>query len=161
MLATESIVVLLVSTGFGHHDSQLASENVLSMVKYLFVQDFFYQIAITIPKYSALLFYVRVFGIRGNSGSFRINILAAAALVSVWLLLALLSDVFQCIPVPEGRLPLIPGHCVHFSLFIAIAAVSTIIDIYIMLLPIPILWSLHTGRKRKLILTGFFFCAYW
>ncbi|CAD6592249.1 MAG: hypothetical protein ASARMPREDX12_005949 [Alectoria sarmentosa] len=29
-----------------------------------------------------------------------------------------------------------------------------------MLLPLPILWSLHTGPTRKIKLTGFFFCAY-
>ena len=161
MLATESIVVLLVSTGLGHHDSQLASEKVSLMVKYIFVQDVLYQFALTMPKYSALLFYVRVFGIREKSGLFRINLLAAAALVSVWLLSALLFFIFECNPVRKGWLPLTPGHCFDLFRFLWIAASSTLIDVYIMLLPLPILWSLHTGPTRKIKLTGFFFCAYW
>ena len=90
------------------------------------------------------------------------NILAAAGLVTVWFLLALPFAIFQCAPVRKVWLPLIPGHCVNTSSwFLGIATVSVIIDIYIMLLPLPILWSLHVGRKRKLILIGFFICAYW
>ena len=88
--------------------------------------------------------------------------LAAVSLVTLYLLIALPFVVVQCIPVRKAWIPIIPGHCIDtFSWSLGIATVSVIIDVYIMLLPVPILWSLHAGRKRKMLLTGFFFCAYW
>ena len=162
MLAAESATLLLVSAGLGDRGSQLASEKISSALKYIYLQELLYQPAVTMPKYSALLFYVRVFGFRGNSGLFRANILAAAGLVTAWLLFALSFDVFRCTSVRKPWLPITPGHCVNVSPWlVAILAVSVIIDVYIMILPIPVLWSLPVGRKNKMILTGFFFCACW
>ena len=157
------MLLLLISTNLGHHENQTASNRLLLSLKYGYVHELLYQPAITMPKYSALLFYVRVFGVGADSRFFRMNIVAAACVVTVWLFWALLFDIFQCSPVRKIWLPTTPGHCIRASSnwFVAFAAVNTVIDVYIMLLPLPILWSMHTGRKRKIVLTGFFFCAYW
>ena len=56
---------------------------------------------------------------------------------------------------------MVPGHCVGTSYWVVgFAAVSTILGVYIMLL-LPILWNLLMWRKPKMMLTGFFFYAYW
>lgn len=54
------------------------------------------------------------------------------------------------------------GRCLNTNRwFLGSTISSVIIDVYIMFLPLPVLWTLHTGRARKVVLTGFFFCAYW
>lgn len=131
------------------------------MLKYFYIDRLLGQLAITMPKYSALLFYVRVFGVKGNLGLFRINLLAAVGFVTAWLLFVLPFNAFNCTPVRKAWLPLATGHCLDTSpWYLGILALSVIIDVYSMLLPVPILWSLHARRRRKLILTEFFFCAY-
>ena len=155
-------MLLLISANLGHHENRTASKRLLLSLKYGYVQKLLYQPAITMPKYSALLFYVRVFGVGADSRVFRMNIVTAAGVVTVWFFWALLFGFLECSPVRKNWLPTIPGHCIRASnWFLGLAAVSTIIDVYIMLLPLPILWRMHTGRKRKMMLTGFFFCAYW
>ena len=159
---TLSTILLLVSADFGNQSSQVDPEKLLYTLPYIYASAFLYQSGITMPKYSALLFYVRVFEIKWNSRLFRANILISVGLVTVWVLFALLFGVFQCTPIRKAWAPQIPGHCVNNrDWFTGFQIASVLIDVYIMLLPLPTLWSLHTGRKRKLILTGFFFCAYW
>ena len=162
LAAISTILVLVVSTGLGQHRGQLDKEKYPLLIKYNYIHEIFYPLGITMPKYSALLFYVRVFGIKSTSGLFRKNVLVALGLVTLYLLTALPFQAMQCIPVRKIWTPLIPGHCVNiFHSGVSFTIVSVIIDFYIMILPIPILWSLHSGRKRKVFLTGFFFCAYW
>ena len=161
MLGTLSIILAWVSAGLGRHVSQVSRENLVLGFKYRYTIGYLYHFGITLPKYSAILFYIRVFKWR-SSPLFRVNTLLVAGLVTAWLLFALFSTVFQCIPVRKGWLPLTPGHCLNTDhWFLGSTISSVVIDVYIMLLPIPVLWNLHTGRARKMVLTGFFFCAYW
>ena len=160
MLTTLSLFLQWISKGLGHHMSQLTPDEVALGPKYLYALTFVYDLGISLPKYSAILFYFRVF--RQKSTLFRIHIYIALGLVTAWVLFALPSTVFQCTPIRKAWLPLTPGHCLNnYQWFLGSAISSVIIDLYIMSLPIPVLWTLHTGRSRRIVLTGFFFCAYW
>ena len=163
VLGVLSMNLAEVSVGLGRHVSHIPPEELALSFKYRYVAGYLYHVGITLPKYSAILFYIRVFkGSWRTSRLFRANIMLAASLVTAWLLLAVPSTIFQCIPVRKSWLPQTPGHCENANQWlIGFTIVSIIIDVHIMLLPVPVLWSLHTGRPRKLILIGFFFCAYW
>lgn len=52
----------LISRGLGKHVETLQPEQVVSTLRYLFITYFFYDLSITLPKCSALLFYFRIFG---------------------------------------------------------------------------------------------------
>ena len=159
-LVAISIALLWVSNGLGHHTSQLAPKQLALGLKYFYAINYPYALGISLPKYSAVFFYIRVFKMK--STLYRIAVYIAFGLITAWLLFAILSTVFRCIPIRKGWLPLIPGHCSNqYSRLLGSAIASVIIDLYIMLLPIPVLWTLHTGRSRKIVLTGVFFCAYW
>lgn len=160
MLAVVSIGLLWVSKGFGHHTSHLEPNQVALCLKYYFAVNYPYAFGISLPKYSAIFFYIRV--LKMKSTLYRIAVYIGLGLVTAWLIFAILSTVFKCTPIRKAWLPLIPGHCINeYDRFLGSAISSVIIDLYIMLLPIPILWTLHTGRARKIVLIGFFFCAYW
>lgn len=160
MLATLPIVLRWVSDGLGHHAMQVAPEKLAQGPKYFYAWILTFEIAITLPKYSAILFYVRIF--RLNSTLFRMNVYTGLTLVTAWALFAILLAIFQCIPVQKAWLPLTPGHCVDsYQWVVGNATTNVIVDLHITLMPLPVLWKLHTGRARKMVLTGLFFCAYW
>lgn len=160
VLATQSILLRWVTDGLGRHASQLTPEQMALTLKYVYVINYPYALGISLPKYSAILFYIRV--LRLNSTRWRINLYIGLSLVTAWVLFAILSTIFECTPVRKAWLPLTPGHCLNgYQWYLGSAISSVIIDFYIMLLPLPVLWTLHTGRSRKMVLTGFFFCAYW
>ena len=161
LLGILSITLAWVSSGLGRHVSQLSREDLVLGFKYRYAIGCLYHFGITLPKYSAIFFYIRVFKWT-SSTLFRTNIIVVTGFVTAWLLFAVPSTIFQCTPVRKGWLPLTPGHCLNENQwFLGSTISSVVIDVYIMLLPIPVLWNLHTGRRRKLVLTGFFFCAYW
>ena len=160
MLAELSILLQWVSDGLGRHISQLDPGKTALGPKYLYAGVYFYALGITLPKYSAILFYMRIFML--NTTLYRINVWIALSLVTAWILFAIPSTIFQCTPIRKAWIPSTPGHCINnYQWFLGSAISSVIIDFYIMLLPLPVLWKLHAGRSRKLVLTGFFFCAYW
>ena len=160
MLAVIFIGLSWVSDGLGHHTNSLDPNQIALGFKYYFAVVSLSTLSISLPKYSAVFFYIRVLNMKSTLN--RIAVYVALGLVTAWLLFTILSTVFQCTPIRKAWLPLIPGHCnsLHYQL-VGSSIASVIIDLYIMLLPIPILWTLHTGRSRKIVLTGFFFCAYW
>lgn len=160
VLATLSIVLRWTSDGYGHHASQVTPADFAQGLKYLYALTFTFDLGITLPKYSAILFYIRIFQLR--SKLFQGNAFVGLGLVTAWVLFAIISTIFQCTPVRKAWLPLTPGHCISFyRWFLGSAITNVIIDVFITVMPLPVLWKLHTGRSRKVILTGFFFCAYW
>lgn len=160
MLATISIVLKGVSNGLGHHEVQVAPEKLAQAAKWIYAWWITTDLAITLPKYSAIFFYVRVF--RLKSTFFRVNVFTSLALVTAWILYAPLSGIFRCLPIQKAWAPLTPGHCLDlYPVALGTVTTSVAIDLYITLLPIPVIWKLHTGRARKIILIGFCFCAYW
>ena len=157
---TVSILLQWVSNGLGRHISQLTPEETALGLKYLYAVNYPYALAISLPKYSAILFYIRV--LRLHATRYRMNVYIASGLVTAWIIFAILSTIFECTPIRKAWLPLKSGHCLNgYQWFLGSAISSVIIDFYIMLLPLPVLWTLHTGRSRKIVLIGFFFCAYW
>ena len=129
----------------------LKDRYILMLVNYL---------SIHLPKYSVLCFFARIFGVK--STRFRISLWVTGALVTSSLLFAAISTIFQCTPIKMSWLPTTTGHCINeYSYFLAFSTITPIIDFIIMILPLPMLWELHTKMARKFILTGIFCCGYW
>ena len=96
------------------------------------------------------------------SKAFRISLYIVTALVTVLSIYSFVFVIVQCSPVRKAWIPSTPGHCHTIERFdLGILLASVVGDLIIMLLPIPMIWNLHTGRARKVRLTGLFFCGYW
>ena len=90
------------------------------------------------------------------------SLVGAGILVTAWLLFGILTAMLECIPVKKAWLPLLPGHCLDSYKYLVIFQTGhIIIDMLILILPLPVVWGLHTGQSRKAILTGTLFCGYW
>lgn len=155
-----ALTLKMISEGLGRHQGELALEQAIEVARYAYANTIFYDVVISLPKYSAVFFYVRLFPI--DSKVFRISVWVTNALITAHLFASILLLAFQCYPLKKGWQPATTGHCIdNFNWFLAILSMSVINDIVIMLIPLPIVWNLKTGRSRKLMLTGIFFCAYW
>jgi hypothetical protein len=84
-------------------------------------------------KYSILLLYRRIFSVH-RGFSIGINILAVLNIL--WMIAAILGCVFQCSPIREFWIRLVPGgKCDNFSTFtVAIEIPNSLIDFVMMIL---------------------------
>ena len=61
------------------------------------------------------------------------------------------STVFECTPIEKSWDQLKPGHClIPEALPYASGAINVITDLYVLILPIPCIWSLNMRMSRKL-----------
>jgi len=147
-------------TIFGLFLQSMSVDYVLQGSKYLYIIIFFFDTAVCLPKLSALFFYVRVF--QGNNRILSLNIWIAMSLVVGWLFSAYISTIFQCTPIAKAWDPRITdGSCINqYQWYLATAALSFLIDIYILILPVPVIWRLNMSLKRRISLLAAFFLAY-
>ncbi|KAI0392746.1 hypothetical protein F5Y17DRAFT_342784 [Xylariaceae sp. FL0594] len=156
------IILSWKNIGLGLHAETVASVNPLYLIKgakHLYIAIFFFDSSISLPKLSALFFYARVF--RSNNRIFKINLWIAGSLVVGWIVAALISTAFQCTPIEKAWNPLLPGHCINtYVWYLSTAALSVVIDVYILLLPVPMIWALKTSMRRRIYLLCAFFLTY-
>ena len=146
--------------GYGRHAIQIPMDQFIRGLKDRYAIFLVGNISIMLPKYSVLFFYARIFG--AKSKTFKISLWATAVLVTAILLYGLTVTIFQCTPIRKTWLVLTVGHCRDdYNSILAATVCNVVIDGLILILPLPLLWKLHTGRARKMNLTIVFICGYW
>ena len=151
----------LVHIGFGRHEQEILASGITARQISImtFASHFPYCTGITLVKLSALFFYARVFQ---DSRVFRSCLWATGALVVGWWIVFVVLTIWTCTPPRKQWDPDTPGHCINFILVFKITtALNVLIDVIILVLPLPILSKLHTTLGRKLILVGAFVVGYW
>ena len=112
-----------------------------------------YSVENPIIKTSILLLYRRIFDVR----TFRHVLLVVNFLVIVWGFGTLFSSIFQCTPIRGFWDPPSARHCIDEQAFFHGNGISNLLlDCLILCLPMPMIWRLQLGTKRKLALTGMF-----
>ena len=146
--------------GLGTHISQVSSENVTRGLIILWANYPIYDFSIALPRFSALFFYARVFNARCDKLLWNVLWITGAFNVG-WLIFAIFSAIFECTPIDKAWKPTIEGHCINFyAWWMAHAILSVLIDLVILLIPMPILWKLTLPPLRKFFLLGVFVCGY-
>lgn len=152
----------MVSHGLGRRAKTVPGEDLLEFGKVLFAGYFAYDIALALTKCSALLFFSRIFPRRQSSAWFTWCLYGIHALNASWLIGILVGTVMICQPVAKNWLTDLPGHCgPPSSLWIGSAVPSAFIDLLILLLPLPKVWSLQLSKARRLGIIGIFMLGYW
>lgn len=114
-----------------------------------FISSFFYLGALFGYKFSILLLYLRLFSVNEY---FRYCTWAVMTFVFGYLFANLLTQLFGCTPIVEHF-----GHCVLSTrVGLAYGSMNFISDIFIIVLPLPIVWRLQLSRKEKLGVTLIF-----
>ncbi|KAJ5628291.1 hypothetical protein N7490_010519 [Penicillium lividum] len=154
-------IVLVEVAGFGHHINDLAYpiRDISLMKKGVFVLELLdFPFTVTPAKISLLLFYVRIFYMRIlYTRKFQIIPYTIGALVLGLGITVFFETIFQCSPIEHGWNPNIQGTCVNQSTFYrAISPINVLTGLMLLVLPIPLVWSLHARRVQKVALTGVF-----
>ena len=66
-------------------------------------------------------------------------------------------DIFICVPVQKQYNPKLPGHCLPSGVGGSVTGIFNVItDLYILILPLPLVWSLQMKLYSKLRLMALF-----
>jgi hypothetical protein len=119
-----------------------------------YVFSHFYDLALVSVKLGILAFYWRVFVLP----VFRTVVLATASFVIAWGIGITITLLLACRPLSAYWDANVVGKCLTMVNFVYFTNVSNLItDIWIFLLPIPMIWHLQLQMKKKLLLS-FIFC---
>ncbi|KAJ5526482.1 hypothetical protein N7494_013132 [Penicillium frequentans] len=147
--------------GLGHHAQFVETKDLLIFLRLLYAVYYVYDIGLFFTKVSALLLLSRIFPWHANAKWFNYTIVATHCLNCAWLAGIIFGTVFMCNPVQKGWNSMLPGHCgTTLHLWLGSAIPSVIIDLIILLLPLPKIWSLKMTTRRKVAIIGVFVIGY-
>ncbi|KAJ5752242.1 hypothetical protein N7520_009159 [Penicillium odoratum] len=118
-----------------------------------YVFSHFYDWAIATIKLAILSLYYRIF----STVVFRRFVIGTAFFVVLWLAAMEIALGLQCIPIQKAWDMNVEGSCVNLVSFSYFTNITNLItDIWVFLLPLPIIFRLHVTRRRKFELAGVF-----
>ncbi|KAL2047481.1 hypothetical protein ABVK25_011465 [Lepraria finkii] len=144
-----------VSQPLGPNGFALPSPKLLVFKKVIYSSTIILVSSLTFTKLSILLFYLRIFPQR----SFHILVWILFGINAFWGFAYALVYIFQCIPVEQVWTTLVgePGRrCWGPAANQTFAISSIILDVMILITPIPSIWKLQMPIRQKFIVTGIF-----
>ncbi|KAI2465600.1 hypothetical protein F4781DRAFT_408617 [Annulohypoxylon bovei var. microspora] len=148
--------------GIGRHIWDEPAIWLIPALKYQTIAAQIYFVATTVIKLSLLFLYRRIFNLQKTAKWFVNGGIILVTLMGIAILLAI---IFFCFPVEKAWDDSIPGRCSSPAPVSYLSgAWNAFVDIYVLVLPIPLLWGLNMGPRRKMRLCavfgiGIFGCA--
>lgn len=116
-------------------------------------------VGLALPKASVLFFYARV--LTTQNRAFKYGLWLGHVLNVLWWIASIARCLLFCTPVDKYWNKSKPGYCRSAdALYIGSAVPSVVIDLYILLLPLPIIWRLTMKLSRKILVAGVFLSGY-
>lgn len=151
----------MLANGFGTHIDTLSPEEILLNLQLFYAGNFLFDAAVTCSKASALFFYGRIFPRAVNSTWFNIALWVVHGLNVAWFIGIVVATFFLCIPMEKSWIPTLEGSCdAQNKVYIGSAVTSVIIDLLILLLPLPNIWQLQLKAAQKSGLLLIFMLGY-
>ncbi|KAJ5331241.1 hypothetical protein N7476_001024 [Penicillium atrosanguineum] len=139
--------------GFGRHKAALPEQELETFMLGDYVFSHFYNFAIASTKLAILALYYRIF----STKLFQRIIIGTAVFIFLWIAAMEIGLGLQCVPVAKAWDPNVKGDCLNLVAFSYFTNITNLVtDIWVFLLPVPIILRLHIDRKRKLELAGIF-----
>lgn len=114
-----------------------------------YVFSHFYDFSLVFVKLAILAFYWRIF----VQPVFRAVVCATAAFVVCWGIGITVTLLLACRPLRAYWDVAVPGHCLKIVMFTYFTNISNLVtDVWIFLMPIPMIWFLQLQTKRKMML---------
>lgn len=119
-------------------------------MKLFVTMQFTYVPAVTLPKLAILALYQRIF----TTKFYRwMSYLVGQFMILVWLISLVLAFT-ECQPFEYSWNKSISGRCIDIMiLFRYVSGLNLASDVAILILPLPVIWGLHTSRAQKVGLT--------
>lgn len=129
----------------------------------IYAGQFPYLVIVSITKISILLFYYRLFGTPGTRQVFKKLLKITQALVVLWFVASIIPGTFRCHQIDDMWNPIIVSspderqYCISNSAYyISTSAFNVALDIWILVLPLSIIWTLRVSGRRKIGLSAIF-----
>ena len=159
-LVVNALFLQAINIGVGRHISTLPKAQIQEIAKLVFIDQWLFALDLMLIKFSALAFLARIFDV---SRRFKIACRAVAFFNFAFFIFTV-SYTLRCKPTERAWNPYIPGSCEEYGTFVAGYWVSGIwdalLDILILVLPLPMLWRLHMKPARRWLLIATFFISY-
>ncbi|KAJ2973277.1 hypothetical protein NUW58_g8977 [Xylaria curta] len=158
-VAQLAFLIEAIRYGLGKHIQVVPLTSVEPYLLYTYLSELYYAIDVTLIKLSVLALYLRLFNI--NNRYFKKSCYAMMVFVLAWGVAVLLTTVFQCTPVRAAwDKTILDLKCFDLAAFVIGSNVPNILaDAVIIVLPLPLLWSLKLSVMRKLGLIALFLVA--
>lgn len=143
-----------VHLGLGQHFAQIHTF-ITDLIRVMYPVNLVYNAALTLIKLSVLMFYVRVFKI---IKIYRIALWFAGFIVVAWGITLFFTTLLACIPIEKNWNLSVPGHCIERPYTLLLPNILT--DFILLILPMPMLWSIQLSFPRKIGLCGLFAAGY-
>ncbi|KAL2038945.1 hypothetical protein N7G274_008285 [Stereocaulon virgatum] len=119
-----------------------------------------------LPNFQKTILVISIFYFTTSATTKASLILLSTGIIVSYYISLFFTTIFQCVPVAAFWDHTIKNpKCVDLSAFSLGSGIANLLtDVMVLCLPMPMVWSLHTNRTHKLILTGifllgFFVCA--
>lgn len=161
ILAQLGISLSAIHDGFGHHLSVLPITDLTRIAKDEFIIYFLYDAGLVFTKASALCFLRRIFPREASPRWFNACFWLGHGFNIIWLIGVFFGTLFHCAPIAKNWNTTLSGHCLSTSsLFIGSAVPSVFIDLFILILPLPRLLTLHVSMSRRIGIIIVFMLGY-
>lgn len=132
-------------------------------LKIIYAGQFPYLVIVSITKMSILLFYFRLFGTPGTHKVFKKLLQITQALVVLWFVASIIPGTFRCHQIDDVWNPIVVSspderrYCISNSAYyISTSVFNVALDIWILVLPLSIVWTLQLSGRRKVGLSAIF-----
>ncbi|OTA08647.1 hypothetical protein A9Z42_0003790 [Trichoderma parareesei] len=158
-----TVTIYMVDNGMCRHIWAGPADATRDWALGLFTTEFTYTLSLVFIKWSILAFYWRIFSIQFLD---KLCLWILAGMVACWGVAAILTSIFQCVPIPALWQQFDPVHptdpdtftCgvdIH-NLFIGKAVPHIVTDALILIFPLPYIWHLHLRLSQKIATAGIF-----
>ncbi|KAH8716857.1 hypothetical protein GQ44DRAFT_624659 [Phaeosphaeriaceae sp. PMI808] len=139
--------------GFGRHVIVVSAYDQMMVRQGDYVFSHLYDLALVSVKLGILAFYYRVF----VHPIFRTLVCATATFIVLWGIGITVTLFLACRPLRAYWDATVKGQCLQMVTFVYFTNISNLItDIWIFLMPVPMIWHLQLQTKRKLVLSLIF-----
>lgn len=151
--------IVIIGLGAGAHLTDIDQNNIPPFLVSVYVGQVIYAPILVSVKLAILFLYLRLFN---PSETFCKCVHVLIALTSMWGIGVFLTTLFQCIPVQAAWVKSLAPNakCIDLEAFMIGANIPDIIfDIAILVLPIPLIWSLRVPTSKKIAILSIFLLA--
>lgn len=144
--------------GYGKHMYMLPASaiEINTLASHLII--LWYIAAINFIKLSALTLYGRLFRI---SRRMIYTLWALGIIVTMWWIASEVLPWFNCSPVAKTIHPLMAGRCWERTAYYrAVGLINPLLDVIILLLPMPIVWNLKMSIQQRCLVSLVFVLGY-
>ncbi|RCI16420.1 hypothetical protein L249_1915 [Ophiocordyceps polyrhachis-furcata BCC 54312] len=151
IIAQLGISFAAIHEGYGRYLPLLPASSLLRISQYQFIIFFLYNAGLFFTKASALAFLRRIFIAQTSPTWFNVCLWIGHGANLAWFIGIIFGTIFICHPINKNWDDSAPGYCGETSsLFMGSSVPGVIIDLFILVLPLPRLLGLRVNLCRKI-----------